>query len=276
MARHVFLKLAPHMPRQTARRKTIKLKGYRKGRGRKLGKVAAAAVKKIVKKEVGKARSHTYKDTELGVFANDGAINAVVAVTQTPNDIRIPLNDVKLYDEDADLGDIIGKRHGDDIWIRGFKVTGTLMMDAHQSDMAEARVKVALISAKRSPLANVAPTNAPSIENDYAVSGEQWMFNDLNGAAPDEQQKVRYSKIQILAQKVISLRPMGKVDVSRRFTLQKWFKKPKHEEFNPADADGSNPLKRTYYLCVFASRDMSSTGAPISAIANVRKYFFTE
>ena len=102
------------------------------------------------------------------------------------------------------------------------------------------------------------------------------MFNDLNGAVPDEEQKVRYSKIQILAQKVITLKPTGKCDVSRPFTLTKWFKAPRREEYKPADAAGVNPLLRSYYLCVYAHRDMSSTGSAVSVVANIKKFFFTE
>ena len=269
--------------------RTIRLKGYKKGRGRKRGrrtrsrladkKINTLVEKRMVqiaKKEATKARQKSYIDYRLGVYEPDGsAFNTAAGwatLTANGDGTLLSIYSIGKADEDIDIS-IVSKRTSDHVWYRGFNVKGVIKLRGSTNDMSDFRVKVCLFSFKR-------PVDAQQADilSDLPVP---CVYNDLNGRPMSEEQKLDYSKVTMLASKVINCRPTRALEMFKPFTLSKYFKQPQKQTWYPADSAGSNPQKKVYFFTAFTDRvlppDSSGTASQQPEIlCNIRALYFQE
>ena len=224
----------------------------------------------IAKKEATKARAKTYLDNELGGYYNSGLPKGAVAVTHKLVDCLCSMHVAPLYDEDTHDGNIIGLRHGDDVWFRGFKVSGRLEMKLG-TDAAKTKVRLCIFSARRE--------TAPQVSQIIDELPSPIVFNNLSGARMDEEEKVETSKVTLLASKVVTLSPITvDLPVYKDFSISHYFKRPQWNQYAADDRAGANPLKRSYWFGAFADRDSHDTGAQAKVGLNCtsRAFVFVE
>lgn len=257
-------------------RRTVYLPRKRRRRPKALTAAAKKQVTRIARKEAGKARASTYYDNTVGSYTALGEVSTyrnqggtLLPLTSNPGQNRLDLNPCPRYDEDTHGADLVGKRIGDDIWIKGFKMQGLLSVTA-SNQMTEQRVRMALVSARRPVTADHA---GPALTADYPANV---LYNDLNGSMKDEEQRELYAKVRVLATKEITLHPKMKADINRPWSFTHWFKKPKREQYDPQDAAGVFPLRYSYFFLMWTDRDHSGGANAVSVVYDCRKYYFTE
>lgn len=264
-------------------RSSIKLKDYRKGQGRKIRKSTPkfsrsqlARIKRIARTEANKARAKSYIDYELGAYANDGSTyntnGGWATMSENSDGTLLSVFAIPKADEDVTIS-TVSKRLSDFVWLREFDVGGIIRLQASTNDMCDFRVKVALFSFKRGvdPLTSTILTELPAPA----------LYNDLNGSPMDESQVEDYSKVEVLASKVITCRPTRAVELFKPFRLRYKFKKPQMEQWDPNDSDGENPQLRTYFFAAWQDRilppDAGGTAVQQGQICcNVRLHYFQE
>lgn len=251
---------------------TIKLKGYRKGRGRKrardksgLSKREAVAVKKIVSKAVTVARAKNYRDFYIGTYTNDGRVSAVSDLTHDPKIVIRALHNIPLFVS----GDTVSTRPGHEIWIRGLSVTGQILCTG-ANDMKDCKVEIFLWKQKRPAV--------PTAANVTTLMPSTVLYNGLNGSLPDESEVEQASKVTILARTVLNIRPIDKdIDYRRNFRLSKWWKRPQKQNYAPAaDVNGDNPFDYAYFMSARTGHDLSATTFKPGIVATCRVHYFTE
>lgn len=258
----------------------IKLKGYRSGRGRKLRrrptrladkKINTLVEKRIVeiqKKSEARARAKTYVDYIMGSYNNSGWPAGYVNISHNPDSTLLSMYTIPVHDEDS-TKDVTSQRLGNYVWVRGFRITGSLRMAASTNNMNDCRVKLVLFSQKRQvdPLSNQILTDLPV----------PVMFNELSGALPDEDQKEDRRGIQVHATKIVTIRPTRACEWARPFRLQHFFKVPQKQMFEPTDTSGQNPLTRTYFMTAYSDRDLSNSDqTQPSIVCNARAFYYVE
>jgi hypothetical protein len=230
----------------------------------------------IAKKEASKARASTYQDQTLGSYSAIGEISTyrssggtLLPLTANPGQNRLDLNVCPRWDEDVHGADLTGKRVGDDIWIKGWKMTGCIAVSSSNT-MTEQRVKMALVSARRPVTAD---HTGPALSGDYPAS---ILYNGLNGSMKDEEQREQYAKVNVLHTKTINLKPITKHDINKPFSFSYFFPTPRREQYDPGDVNGIFPIRRSYFFLVWTDRDHSSGANAVSIVYDCRKYFYTE
>lgn len=239
----------------------------RRRRGARIGKKLEKRIRQIAKKEATKARDKNEKSYFVGSYFGRGAVAATQDLTDDWTDNLVKLYEVPLYDEDAHQGDQIGKRLSHEVFIRGFRATGQIRMGG-SSTMTDAGVRIVLFRQRRP-----AAPQSTDVVSDLPL---YVVYNNLNGSVPDEDQEEVMSKVQILAQKTIWLRPSYKRDISRNFTLSKFWKRPQKQNFDPEDTLGDNPLDYTYWLTAYTNEDFSSGASAVKLVAEVKMFYFNE
>jgi hypothetical protein len=218
-----------------------------------------------------KSRADTYKDIVMGTFNSHGQIqNLSPAIpTTNPSVCRLDLNITPRGDEDAHGADLVGRRPGTDIWLKGFKCSGIITV-AGSNAMVNQRLTIALVSARRPLGAN---NLGPNLALDYPTS---FIWNEMNGALKTESQKEAYSHVQILKKKVMWLSPKAKATIRVPLRFEHFFKRPKIVKYHPNDDQGVYPLNRSYFLVMYTDADHSSGDNSVRFVLACRKYYFTE
>ena len=254
-----------YLPRRRRKRRKTKLAD------KKINTLVEKRMVTIARKEAKKSRASTYKDVSLGSYTANGSISTYA--TQVPTDApllgAVDLNILPRYDEDVHGADLVGKRIGDDVWLKGWKIRGMLHV-AGSNDMVEQRLCMALISARRPVTAD---HTGPALLNDYPGT---LMFNQLNGEVKDEAQRETFSHVKVEKLKVFKLKSISKNSINRPFSFDFWFKKPKRIQYSPSDPNGLYPINRSYFLTMYTDQDHSTGVNGVRFICSIRSFFYTE
>ena len=255
----------------------------RKRRFKKRSKLADSKINTLIEKRIvaisKPARADTHQTEHMGSWVAGGRPGNWFALNPSPDPTTCStaLNTAPIYNPASHGADLIGKRIGDKIWLKGFRITGSLKLEG-SNNMVHQKVCMAIISAKRPPNATA---TGPPVVNDYATS---LMWNDMSGAMKTQVQVENYKSTQVIAKKYYTLKSISKNELHIPVSFSHFFKKPALQVYSNQDTTGAFPLNRSYYFCIFTDRETRVLTNPPADYVNspvlfrlaIRKYFYTE